>query len=47
MCVLSGAVPGTDVECPVDLEDPLDVQRLLPQPCPVGSAQKHGVSSHH
>lgn len=47
MCVLRGVVPGTNVECPIDLEDPLDVQRLLSQPRSVGSAQKHRVSSHH
>ncbi|TNN69189.1 hypothetical protein EYF80_020506 [Liparis tanakae] len=34
-------------ECPIDLEDPLDVQRLLSQPRPVGSAQEHRVSPHH
>lgn len=41
------AVPGADVQGSIDLEDPLDVQRLLSQPCSVGSAQKHRVSSHH
>lgn len=40
-------VPGADVERPVDLEDPLDVQRLLSQPRPVGSTQEDSVSPHH
>lgn len=47
LCVCERAVPGSDVQCPVDLEDPLDVKRLLPQPGPMGSAQEHRVSSHH
>lgn len=41
------AVPGSDVEGPVDLEDPLDVQRLLSQPRSVGASQEHRVSPHH
>lgn len=41
------SLPGADVERPVDLEDPLDVQRLLPQPRPVGSTQEDGVPPHH
>lgn len=40
-------LPGADIERPVDLKDPLDVQRLLPQPRPVGSAQEDGVPPHH
>lgn len=40
-------LPGADVERPVDLEDPLDVQRLLPQPRPVGSTQEDSVPPHH
>lgn len=40
-------LPGADVERPVDLQDPLDVQRLLSQPRPVGSTQEDGVPPHH
>ena len=47
VCCVLCVVPGSDVERPVDLQDPLDVQRLLSQPRPVGSAQKHRVSSRH
>lgn len=47
LCVLRSVSPGSDVERPVDLQDSLDVQRLLSQPCPVGPTQEHRVSSHN
>lgn len=52
MCILSHCecmwtLPGSNVECTIDFQDGLNVQRLLTGVRAMRSAHKHWVSPHH